>query len=181
MNRLLLFWNLVCKWLCLQLFHLGQMSSNRFSESHSVAHRNREIEWSAVCLISPRILKNFLGTRILTSDCIVAFLHSKAEFIIYHASLNHASFHFYMATSNSGKIHFHINIWPHFDSNYCAEIQKINLVLWILLQPQYCSGSIVCKHSLKGLWHNIRLVGEDNWTQFQTRLFLVTKICFKKG
>lgn len=110
-----------------------------------------------------------------------SFLHSKAEFIIYHASLNHASFHFYMATSNSGKIHFHINIWPHFDSNYCAEIQKINLVLWILLQPQYCSGSIVCKHSLKGLWHNIRLVGEDNWTQFQTRLFLVTKICFKKG
>lgn len=70
------------------------MSSNRFSESHSVAHRNREIEKSAVCLISPRIRKNFLSTRILTSDCIVAFLHSKAEFTIYHPSLNHASFSF---------------------------------------------------------------------------------------
>lgn len=83
--------------------------------------------------------------------------------------------HFYMATSNSGKIHFHINIWPHFVSNYCTEIYKINLVLWILLQPQYCSGilaSIVCKHSLKGPWHNICLVGEDNWT-FQTRLFFI--------
>ena len=69
---------------------------------------------------------------------------------------------------------FVISIW-HFVSNYCTEIHKINLVLWILLQPQYCSGilaSIVCKHSLKGLWHNICLVGEDNWT-FQTLLFFI--------